>query len=222
MAPSIARQDKRSAADFLPSTRSFVTLQQAAAICTGCDLYKRATQTVFGEGTRQADIVFVGEQPGHEEDLSGQPFVGPAGRLLDKAVAEVGLSRRHVYVTNAVKHFKWEPHGKRRKHKRPSAAEMAACRPWLVAELELVRPTILVCLGATAAQAIFGRAVRLGALRGAFSHTDWCPHTFVTIHPSSIFRHPERERQKEEYLRFVEDLKLVQDKLKELSPKAGS
>jgi DNA polymerase len=178
---------------------------------------------VFGEGGRHAEIVFVGEQPGHEEDLAGHPFVGPAGRLLDQALAEAGIPRKEVYITNAVKHFKWEPQGKRRKHKRPSAAEMAACRPWLAAELDVIRPHILVCLGATAAQSIFGRIVRLGDLRGTFSPTEWSPHTFVTIHPSSIFRHPEREQQKEEYTKFVHDLRLIGRKLLELgkaAPKA--
>lgn len=158
-------------------------------------------------------VVLVGEQPGDQEDIQGHPFVGPAGRLLDKALEEAGISRNQVYVTNAVKHFKWEPQGKRRKHQRPSAAEMAACRPWLAAELRLIHPKILVCLGATAAQSIFGRPVRLGDLRGSFSKTDWSSNTFVTIHPSAVLRQPDRRRQEEELTRLIADLRLVRRKL---------
>src|SRR5687768_7713472 len=178
------RRPARSTDSFIPSHLSLPTLREAAARCTGCDLYKQATQTVFGEGATQASILLVGEQPGDQEDRAGHPFVGPAGKILDKALAEAGIDRRDLYVTNAVKHFKWEPQGKRRKHKKPSAAEIAACRPWLAAELDVIRPKFLVCLGATAAQSIFGRTVRLGELRGIFSKTDWAPETFVTIHPS--------------------------------------
>src|ERR687888_553825 len=140
---------KRSAAEFLPDKPTLRTLQQAAESCTGCDLYKNATQTVFGEGPRTATIIFVGEQPGDQEDKAGHPFVGPAGGLLDKALKEAGITRQETYVTNAVKHFKWEPQGKRRKHKRPLASEIAACRPWLAAEVEVTQPKIIVCLGAT-------------------------------------------------------------------------
>jgi uracil-DNA glycosylase family protein len=209
----------RSAADFIPPNPTLSNLNEASKSCTGCDLYKRATQTVFGEGQQQAHLVFVGEQPGDQEDLAGKPFVGPAGRMLDQALVEAGIPRGEAYVTNAVKHFKWEPVGKRRKHKRPSAAEIAACRPWLAAEMNLVRPAIVVCLGATAAQSVFGRIVRLGELRGTFSKTPWSAETFVTIHPSAIFRHPEREQQKAEYLRFLEDMRLVHRKLQELQSK---
>jgi uracil-DNA glycosylase len=185
--------------------------------CTGCDLYQYATQTVFGEGPQTAGIIFVGEQPGDQEDLQGHPFVGPAGRMLDKALEEAGITRRQTYVTNAVKHFKWEPQGKRRKHKRPSAAEMAACRPWLAAEVDLIRPKILVCLGVTAAQSVFRRTVRLGEERGKFYKTELTPEVFITIHPSSLLRHPTREQQEEEYRRFVSDLRLVHRKLHEHS-----
>jgi len=146
------RSPARSAADFIPPKPTLPTLRQAAESCTGCDLYQRATQTVFGEGAAHAKVVFVGEQPGDQEDLQGHPFVGPAGRLLDKALVEAGIARNDVYITNAVKHFKWEPQGKRRKHKRPSAGEVGACRPWLASELNVIHPRILVCLGATAAQ----------------------------------------------------------------------
>lgn len=207
----------RSAAEFVPPDPTLPKLQEAAATCTGCELYKRATQTVFGDGPRQARIVLVGEQPGDQEDQAGHPFVGPAGRMLDEALFEVGLPRETLYITNAVKHFKWEPQGKRRKHKKPLAGEITACKPWLIAELELIQPTILVCLGATAVQAVFGNALRMTEGRGKFHATRWCPATFVTIHPSAIFRHPEREQQKEECRRFVADLRLVRTKLLQLA-----
>jgi len=209
------RLPARSAADFIPSTPTLPTLQQAAEHCTGCDLYQRATQTVFGEGAAHAKVVFVGEQPGDQEDVQGHPFVGPAGRLLDKALVEAGIARNEVYITNAVKHFKWEPQGKRRKHKRPSAGEVAACRPWLASELNVIHPRILVCLGATAAQSVLGKVVRINETRGRFMKSTWAPTTVITIHPSSIFRHREREQQEAEYRQFVEDLTLVRRKLQE-------
>jgi uracil-DNA glycosylase family protein len=203
----------RSAADFIPPKPTLPNLRQAAEDCTGCDLYRRATQTVFGEGASHAKIVFVGEQPGDQEDVQGHPFVGPAGRLLDKALVEAGIPRDEVYITNAVKHFKWEPQGKRRKHKRPSAGEVAACRPWLASELNAIHPHILVCLGATAAQSVLGKVVRITEARGQFINTPWAPATYVTIHPSSIFRHREREQQEAEYRQFVEDLTHVRHAL---------
>ena len=209
------RGPSRSAAQFIPPSHTLSALRNAAVSCTGCDLYQRATQTVFGEGPQKADIIFVGEQPGDQEDLQGHPFVGPAGRILDKALEEAGIARDQTYVTNAVKHFKWEPQGKRRKHKRPSAAEMAACRPWLAAEVDVIRPKILICLGATAAQSVLRRTVRLGDARGKFYKTDLASETFVTVHPSSILRHPEREQQQEEYRRFVEELRIVRRKLEQ-------
>jgi len=205
----MARQPTRSAAEFLPAKITLPALQEAAASCEGCDIYKNATQTVFGEGSPHAKVILLGEQPGDQEDRTGHPFVGPAGKILDKALAEAGLARNEVYITNAVKHFKWEPQGKRRKHKRPSAAEMAACRPWLTAELQVTRPDILVCLGATAAQAILGGTTRLHAVRGRFIETEWTPSTFVTVHPSSILRQPDPTQREAEYERFVQDLKLV-------------
>jgi uracil-DNA glycosylase len=205
----------RSAADFIPPAPTLPNLRQAAKDCTGCDLYQRATQTVFGEGASHAKVVFVGEQPGDQEDLQGHPFVGPAGRLLDKALVEAGIARNDVYITNAVKHFKWEPQGKRRKHKRPSAGEVGACRPWLASELNVIHPRVLVCLGATAAQSVFGKVVRINETRGQFMNTPWAPATFVTIHPSSIFRHRERVQQEAEYRQFVKDLTLVRRKLHE-------
>jgi uracil-DNA glycosylase len=207
------RVPARSASDFIPPAPTLPNLRQAAKDCTGCDLYQRATQTVFGEGASHAKVVFVGEQPGDQEDLQGHPFVGPAGRLLDKALVEAGIARNDVYITNAVKHFKWEPQGKRRKHKRPSAGEVGACRPWLASELNVIHPRVLVCLGATAAQSVFGKVVRINETRGQFMNTPWAPATFVTIHPSSIFR--ERVQQEAEYRQFVKDLTLVRRKLHE-------
>lgn len=189
-------------------------LQESAARCTACDLYKHATQTVFGEGAARASIVFVGEQPGDQEDLAGHPFVGPAGKILDKALVEAGMTRRTVYITNAVKHFKWEPQGKRRKHKKPSATEIAACRPWLEAEVAVVKPRVVVCLGVTAAQAVFGKAVRLNDMRGRPWSTALAEMVFVTIHPSAILRHPEAATREREYGRFVEDLRRIQKQLR--------
>lgn len=203
------RRSTRSAAQFLPPQLTIPALQEAAASCTGCDLYQRATQTVFGEGPVHATIMFVGEQPGDQEDQAGHPFVGPAGRILDKALAEVGIARERVYVTNAVKHFKWEPQGKRRKHKKPSAIEIAACRPWLEAEVQAVKPRVIVCLGVTAAQSAFKKAVRLNELRGQPWNTPIASNVFVTVHPSAILRHPEAAQREEEYRRLVEDLRQV-------------
>ena len=209
------RPPQRSAAEFIPANPTLSALRQAAKDCIGCDLYQRATQTVFGEGASGATIVFVGEQPGDQEDVQGHPFVGPAGRLLDKALVDAGIARNEVYITNAVKHFKWEPQGKRRKHKRPSAGEVAACRPWLASELHAIHPHLVICLGATAAQAVLGKVVRIHEARGQFIKRPGAPATYVTIHPSSIFRHRERAQQEEEYRQFVEDLKQIRRKLLE-------
>lgn len=204
----------RSARSFLPAPLSMARLRESSAACTGCDLYKHATQTVFGEGSVHASLLFVGEQPGDQEDLAGKPFVGPAGRMLDKALAESGIARRDVYVTNAVKHFKWEPQGKRRKHKKPSAMEIAACRPWLEAETQLVKPRIVVCLGVTAAQSVFGKTVRLNELRGRAWSTPLAATVFVTVHPSALLRHPEPAEREREYRRFVEDLQSIRKHLR--------
>jgi uracil-DNA glycosylase family protein len=203
------RRSARSAASFIPAKLTLPALEEAAASCTGCDLYKRATQTVFGRGPSRAEIVLVGEQPGDQEDRDGQPFVGPAGKILDKALAEAGIVREEVYVTNAVKHFKWEPQGKRRKHKKPSAAEIAACRPWLEAEVKVLRPRIVVCLGVTAAQSVFGKIVRLNEMRGRSLSMSMASNVFVTVHPSAVLRHPEAAQRDEEYRRFVEDLRRI-------------
>ena len=208
------RRPARSAASFIPAKLTVPTLQEAAASCTGCDLYKQATQTVFGEGAGHAEIILVGEQPGDQEDRAGHPFVGPAGKILDKALAEAGIARQDVYVTNAVKHFKWEPQGRRRKHKKPSAAEIAACRPWLEAEVKAVTPRVIVCLGVTAAQSVFGKIVRLNKMRGRSWSTVIGENVFVTVHPSAILRHPEAAQREEEYRRFVEDLRCIGTSLK--------
>jgi DNA polymerase len=195
-----------TAAAYVPDTRSLPKLREAAAICHGCDLWRAATQTVFGAGTRNADVMFVGEQPGDQEDQQGVPFVGPAGRMLDKALEEVGIDRARVYVTNAVKHFKWQPRGKRRIHQKPSSAETAACRPWLDAELEAVAPRVLVCLGATAAQSLLGRQFRVTRQRGEPVDSPLAEHVLATIHPSAILRAEDREA---EYAGFVADLRKV-------------
>jgi uracil-DNA glycosylase len=201
-------QLERSAADFVPLKKTLPNLQVASKKCEGCDLYKLGTQTVFGDGAAHARVMFVGEQPGDKEDLAGKPFVGPAGALLDKALVEAGIDRKQVYVTNAVKHFKWEPRGKRRIHKKPNSLEIAACRPWLDSEIEVVRPDVVVCLGATAAQALLGRAFKVTQRRGEVIEQDG--QRFVaTVHPSSILRAPDEETRHEEMKRFVEDLRKV-------------
>jgi DNA polymerase len=189
--------------------RTLESLRKTAAGCRACPLWERGTQTVFGEGDPHARVMLVGEQPGNEEDLAGRPFVGPAGKLLDRALAAAGIDRARVYVTNVVKHFKWEPRGKRRIHAKPNAAEIAACRPWLDAELELIKPEILVCLGATAAQALLGRTFRVSKERGKFVPSPLAPHVLATVHPSAILRAPDEATRHAEMDRFVADLKKV-------------
>ena len=195
--------------ELIPPRPTLPAVRGIARRCKACDLYKRGTQTVFGEGPSRARVMFVGEQPGDAEDLAGRPFVGPAGKLLDKALEEAGIDRRVVYVTNVVKHFKWEPRGKRRIHAKPNAAEIGACRPWLETEIALVKPEILVCLGATAAQALLGRAFKVSRQRGEFVPSPLAPLVTATIHPSSILRAPDDETRREEMRRFVEDLTRV-------------
>jgi uracil-DNA glycosylase len=195
-----------TAAPLVPDKPSLPKLREVAAGCTACDLYKTGTQTVFGEGTRTAEVMFVGEQPGDQEDLTGRPFVGPAGKLLDKALEEVGIDRSQVYVTNVVKHFKWQGRGKRRIHQKPNWSEIAACRPWLEAELAVVKPSVLVCLGATAAQALLGRDFRVSRQRGEPVESDLAEHVLATVHPSAILRADDREG---EYAEFVRDLQGV-------------
>ena len=199
--------------DFFPDRKTLPALRAAAADCQACDLYKRGTQTVFGAGTRNAEVLFVGEQPGNDEDLEGEPFVGPAGKLLDKALEEAGIDRQKAYVTNVVKHFKWEPRSKRRIHKKPNAKEIAACRPWLEAEIEIVKPKVIVCLGATAAQALLGSQFRVSKDGGKFIESDLAPYIIATVHPSAILRAPDDETRHEQKRRFIDDLKKVADVL---------
>jgi uracil-DNA glycosylase family protein len=196
-----------SAAAFLPERLSLAALREAARGCTACPLWRCGTQTVFGEGLKRASMMLVGEQPGDKEDLAGRPFVGPAGRLLDEALAEAGIDRSEVFLTNAVKHFKWERRGKRRIHQKPSWGEIAACRPWVEAELAVVAPRVLVCLGATAAQALLGRDVRVTRDRGRPLDSPLAPIAFATVHPSSILRAPDRDTRRREEALFVEDLR---------------
>jgi DNA polymerase len=205
----MAKRPVRSAADLIPKRPTLTSVRAAAKDCRACDLWKSGTQTVFGEGARRAAVMFVGEQPGNDEDLSGHPFVGPAGKLLDRALADAGISRADAYVTNVVKHFKWEPRGKRRIHKKPSAREVAACRPWLDTEIALVKPRAIVCLGATAAQALLGRAFRLTAHRGEFIPSPLAPLVLATVHPSSILRAPDEEARHREMKLFTDDLRAV-------------
>jgi uracil-DNA glycosylase len=193
--------------DLLPDRPTLKSVAKVAADCKACDLYKRGTQTVFGEGPKRASVMLVGEQPGDAEDLAGHPFVGPAGKLLDRALEQAGIDRAAVYVTNVVKHFKWEPRGKRRIHAKPNAGEISACRPWLETEIALVRPQALVCLGATAAQALLGKSFKVSKQRGEFVASSLAPLVMATVHPSSILRAPDDESRRAEMERFVADLK---------------
>jgi uracil-DNA glycosylase len=203
----MVKKSDKSAMLLIPEKPTLPSLREAARDCKACDLWKNGTQTVFGDGGRRARIIFVGEQPGHEEDLSGKPFVGPAGRLLDQALEEAGIDRSQTYVTNVVKHFKWEPRGKRRIHAKPNAAEIAACRPWLEAEISLIQPEVIVCLGATSAQALLGKQFRVSRQRGEFVKSSLAPRVMATVHPSSILRAPDDETRRVERQRFIDDLK---------------
>jgi uracil-DNA glycosylase len=197
-----------SSADFLPEQRSLTALRKAAAGCRGCDLWQVGTQTVFGEGAAGAEAMFVGEQPGDQEDRQGHPFVGPAGRVFDEALEAAEIDRAKTYVTNAVKHFKWQARGKRRIHQKPNWAEMTACRPWLEAELEAVQPRVLVLLGATAAQSLLGRQFRVTQHRGEMLESDLAEAVTATVHPSSILRGEPSERDAN-FAAFVDDLRVV-------------
>ena len=210
IAPGMAKQ---SAAGFIPDSTSLDELAAASQECRGCDLYKRGTQTVFGEGLKKAEVMLVGEQPGDHEDKKGKPFVGPAGRLLDEALEEAGIDRRAAYVTNIVKHFKWVPRGKRRIHKKPSLSEVRACRPWLDAEIDAVGPRAVVAMGATAAQGLLGSDFRVTKARGVPVESDLAEIVVATIHPSAILR-MEGEDRKVELKTFVEDLRVVATELK--------
>ena len=219
-----------SAARYVPPTRDLARLRAAATRCRGCELWRRATQTVFGEGPRHADLLLVGEQPGDVEDRAGHPFVGPAGRLLDESLVAAGIDRRRVWLTNAVKHFKWEPRGKRRIHAKPTSREVAACRPWLEAEIAAVRPRLVVTLGATAAQALLGPKFRLTRHRG--ERLAWepaqqpqpgtsAPSVMATVHPAAILRAPDGESRRRETARFVRDLRAAARDVARASPPTG-
>ena len=207
------KNPQKTAAPLVPANPTIPKLRGAAADCRACDLWKTGTQTVFGEGGSKARVMFVGEQPGDQEDIQGRPFVGPAGKVLDKALVEAGIDRKEVYVTNAVKHFKWEPRGKRRIHKKPNTLEITACKPWIEAEIEVVKPDVIVCLGATAAQALLGRQFKVSTQRGMWVPSPLAQFVMATVHPSSLLRAPDEETRHEEMLRFVADLKLVHDVL---------
>lgn len=203
------RKSPDSAEDLIPDKPTIPSLQEAAADCRACDLWERGTQTVFGEGRRRAKIMLIGEQPGNEEDLQGKPFVGPAGRLLDEALEQAGIDRKQTYVTNIVKHFKWEARGKRRIHKKPNSTEIEACRPWLEAEIATVKPAVIVCLGATAAQALLGKQFRVTRQRGEFIPSPLAQFVMATVHPSSILRAPDERTRHQEMHRFIEDLERI-------------
>jgi DNA polymerase len=205
----MAKRGGNKAQALVPIGRTVEELREESQGCRACDLWRRATQTVFGEGAGRPKIMFIGEQPGNQEDQEGKPFVGPAGKLLDSALEEAGIDRGKIYVTNAVKHFKWEPRGKRRIHKKPSLAEINACHPWLDAEIAVLKPQVIVCLGATAAQALLGRAFRVTQQRGELMKSTLAPLVMATVHPSSILRAPDEETRHSEMQRFIQDLKQV-------------
>jgi uracil-DNA glycosylase family protein len=199
------RRPVSTAAELIPPRPTLPRLREAAARCTACDLWRRGTQTVFGD----ARVMLVGEQPGNEEDLAGRPFVGPAGKLLDQSLREAGIDRREVYLTNVVKHFKWEPRGKKRIHAKPNSQEIRACRPWLEAEIDLVKPDVLVLLGATAAQALLRHPEAAAQQRGQVVQSRLAPAVIATVHPSSILRAPDDETRRRERALFVQDLRAV-------------
>ncbi len=202
-----------TASEWVPDRPTLPRLRAAVHKCEGCDLYKHATQAVFGEGPPSSQIIFIGEQPGDQEDLQGHPFVGPAGKLFDRALREAGIDRSVVYITNAVKHFKFEERGKRRIHQKPNSEEITACRPWLETEISLIKPRIIVCLGATAAQSILGNKYRVTKERGRFIEHALAPHVTSTVHPSAVLRAPDAEQREIEYRHFVEDLQKVRELL---------
>src|SRR5438045_1811112 len=210
-------KDEAGAEALIPEKPTLERLREAAEECTACPLYRNATQTVFGEGAERARIMFVGEQPGDAEDLAGHPFVGPAGKMLYRCLKEAGIDRGQTYVTNAVKHFKWVPRGTRRIHSKPGSMEIAACFPWLEAEIAAVKPRIIVALGATAAQALFGKAFRVTRDRGRLIPSRWAPYALATVHPSSLLRAPDEETRHREMALFIGDLRKLADLLR--SPK---
>jgi uracil-DNA glycosylase len=204
---------KTTAADFLPERLNLSSLRAAAEHCRGCELYKHATQTVFGQGLRRASIMMVGEVPGDQEDKQGKPFVGPAGALLRAASEEAGLMFDDIYLTNAVKHFRWEQKGRYRLHKKPTWSQIKACRPWLEAEIEVIQPQVIVCLGATAAQSLLGSEFRLTKQRGQFLENSWAPKLLATYHPSAILRAPDESDRRRKRAEFVDDLRLAVDEV---------
>jgi uracil-DNA glycosylase family protein len=206
-----------TAAPLIPPRPTIKKLRDVAAECTACGLWRTGTQTVFGEGKQSSLIMFIGEQPGDKEDLSGRPFVGPAGALLDRSLEEAGIDRARVYVTNVVKHFKWEPRGKRRIHKKPNGVEITACRPWLDAEIRVVHPRAIICLGATAAQAVIGPKFRVSLQRGQFVPSALAEYVTATVHPSSILRAPTDEARRLERAEFVEDLRKIRKALGDIA-----
>lgn len=209
-------KDDRGAEAFLPERLTLPALQEAAETCRGCSLYQDATQTVFGAGPVDAKLMLLGEVPGDLEDRKGEPFVGPAGQLLDQVLEEVGLARESVYVTNAVKHFKWKPAGKRRLHAKPSAREIRACRPWLEAEIQVIHPEMIVCLGATAAAAVLGPQFRITKQRGEVFETEFAHWTTATYHPSALLRVPDREKRAHMRQMFADDLRHAAERLQSL------
>jgi uracil-DNA glycosylase len=211
----VAIRPRGTAASYVPLNPTLPKLVEAARCCKACNLWKHGTQTVFGEGGRHARVMFIGEQPGDKEDLLGKPFVGPAGKLLDKCLEAAGIDRSQVYVTNAVKHFKWEPRGKRRIHKKPNTLEIAACRPWLDAEIAVVQPRAIVCLGATAAQALLGRDFKVSEQRGQLLQSRLAPVVMATVHPSYMLRAPDDETRHREIERFIDDLRVLAGALRE-------
>ena len=211
----MGKRPQTTAAPLVPEEPTIPKLKSTAADCKACDLWKSGTQTVFGEGSPDARVMLVGEQPGDQEDIQGRPFVGPAGRILNKALDEAGIDRKQVYVTNAVKHFKWEPRGKRRIHKKPNTLEITACRPWIEAEIEVVKPQVIVCLGATAAQALLGRDFKVSTQRGVWVKSPLAPFVIATVHPSSLLRAPDDDTRRLEMERFIADLKRVHEALDE-------
>jgi uracil-DNA glycosylase len=210
-----------TAAKLIPPGANLEKLREIAAGCKACDLWLRGTQTVFGEGPTGAHVMFVGEQPGDKEDLEGRPFVGPAGAILDRTLEEAGIDRSKVYVTNVVKHFKWEPRGKRRIHKKPNSLQITACRPWLEAEIARVRPRVVVLLGATAAQAMMGAKFRVTQERGKIVSSSFAPHVMATVHPSSILRAPDDESRRRERQQFLQDLRALAKFLEEQKRRAA-
>jgi uracil-DNA glycosylase len=199
----------KTAAPLIPPRPNLENLTAASASCKACPLWKTGKQTVFGEGQSSAKVMFIGEQPGFQEDVEGKPFVGPAGKLLDKALVEAGIVRKDVYVTNVVKHFKWTLKGKRHMHEKPNPREIAACRPWLDSEIAVIKPDVIVCLGATAAQSLLGKDFRVTKQRGKFIESSLAPKVMATVHPSSILRAPDDETRHEETKKFVKDLKKI-------------